>query len=566
MEAVGFEPKCRTNRNVQLTLKNFYKTKGKLLPEGKRKTSQNDPKKVPSGHNLVILPVSFEFEINTLAKENVNLFMRLNVPQLSIERVYMDMVDMCENIRIKAPELSEMVTANGAVSRMLSEHWWRRALRNLFTLEIESKAIVENRVNYYSSIYVSNRGLGIHRENRLRNRRLLEQMKATNEEGQELTLAELSDSSISNPENRRNELMCRLAGTEEYAKELGHKAVFATVTCPSRMHSTLQSGKPNPKYDGTMPNDAQRYLVKLWACIRAKFDREGIKVYGFRIAEPHHDGTPHWHPLLFGTTAHLERAVEIIRHYTLLEDGNENGAKKYRFKIEYIDWRKGSAVAYVAKYISKNIDGYKLDTDEYGKDAKNSAERVRAWASIWKIRQFQPIGQPSVTVWRQLRKLKELKGDELAVEGTWLAANVGDWCAYIKAMGGIDCYKGQHTVAISKIWCEDENEYGDPLGWIINGVISKGVFVNTKLHEWKISQVDKSNNSKVQDKAEPGGPPSGGIGESVSCIENKSMTSFGCNLHQEPRASVDDGGCSPWSSVNNCTDSYQKPSVRPPPN
>ncbi|RLL52177.1 replication endonuclease [Mariprofundus sp. EBB-1] len=471
-----------------------------------------------------------------MAEKNANLCFRLIGSSTSSLIAFGRLSDLCQMLGIHAPDLSDSISVNGAVQRMISEHWWRRALRKLFAREIEAKAIVENRVNLFKSIYVSDEGLSIHREQKQRNRKMLEKVIAVNEEGKELTLAELADTSVSNPVNRRNELMCRIAGFEKYSLEKGHIALFWTITCPSRMHASLsKSGRSNPKYDGTTPAQAQKYLCDLWACIRAKFDRMGIKLYGFRVVEPQHDGTPHWHLLVFLPDRDQEQATKIVRAYSLMEDGHESGADKYRFKVEAIDRSKGSAAGYIAKYISKNIDGHEVEKDLYGNDAKNSSERVTAWASIWNIRQFQQVGGPSVSVWRELRRVREPSVNDPKLGDAWLAANSGDWCAFIHAMGGLECSRKDQTVNLSKEWSDDENQYGDPLGWLVNGVESSREYLCTRLHDWKIELRSTSKADELQ------------------CAEH--ATRAHSTAAQRP----------PWSPVNNCTGALQSTSNRPPP-
>lgn len=145
---------------------------------------------------------------------------------------------------------------------------------------------------------------------------------------------------------------------------------------------------------------------------RAAISRAGIHVFGFRVVEPHHDGTPHWHMLLFMRPQDVDTVRDILCYHARITDSEElqtPNALKARFHVEAIDPAKGSATGYIAKYISKNIDGFALDgeqDEETGENLRDMAKSVSAWASRWRIRQFQQIGGAPVTVWRELRRLR----------------------------------------------------------------------------------------------------------------------------------------------------------------
>ena len=359
------------------------------------------------------------------------------------ERTYTAIADRVQALGLTPPVVKGERTHGGAVRRMIDPQWWRRQLRRTHGRGVEDVAIKIGIVHKRADLYASNESVTRRRQQKARNRKILESVLAVNELNQQYTLQELADVSVSIPVIRRGELMTRMAGFEQVADRLGHMGVLITLTCPSRMHARdAATGEVNPKYDGTTPREAQAYLCKVWARARAAIARGNRAVYGTRVAEPHHDGTPHWHMLLHFEAEAYPWVIGRLWHYAMEADGTEPGACEHRLNVKLVDKSKGTGTAYMAKYISKNIDGYGLDrVDEDLTGARNPSEcaaRVDAWASTWGIRQFQQIGGPPVTVWRELRRHQE--GMSAGVLGScWASADNGNWCGYVEHQGGPTC-------------------------------------------------------------------------------------------------------------------------------
>ena len=334
-----------------------------------------------------------------------------------------------------------------AIARMTDSLWWRRKLRIHQARLLEHEAIGLGYVHRAAQIYASDATVERRTQQRKRNAQALAETDLENvDTGQVYNLAQLADLSVSNPKIRRGELMVRIKGFEHIADGLGHVSEFVTVTTPSKFHpKTTNDGRvvDNPKWNGANPRDAQKYLTQLWARTRAKLARENIRVYGFRIAEAHHDATPHWHMLLFMAAQHRQRFREIVSEYGLAEDGHEPGAQKNRVNFVAIDPSRGTAAGYIAKYVAKNVDGggYQVQDDVEGEgyETVNTSPRIEAWASTWGIRQFQQIGGPPVGVWRELRRTEISAAVSQVVRDAHSAADSGNWRRFVEVMDGPTC-------------------------------------------------------------------------------------------------------------------------------
>lgn len=313
----------------------------------------------------------------------------------------------------KYKEQSEL-SALQDISKLISEKWWCGRLNKIRKIMREHLAIAMGQVSSKASPYASWDCVREHQAQQTANYEYIKQCQLLDEEtGEEADLWDMVKKSVANPAIRRHELMVRCRGCEDIGNELGLQGLFLTLTTPAKYHNSYKKGGFIGHWNGASPRDAQTYLNNVWQRIRAKLGRKDIRWFGVRVAEPHHDGTPHWHLLIWVKPEDKELVTEIFVDYATKEDKHELFDKQGKFDhsarcdVGEIDPELGTATGYIAKYISKNIDGFAMDdevSDETGKSVKDMAKNVSAWKSRWNIRQFQFFGGAPVTTYRELRR------------------------------------------------------------------------------------------------------------------------------------------------------------------
>ncbi|MGO4746845.1 replication endonuclease [Serratia quinivorans] len=391
--------------------------------------------------------------------------------------------------------------AVAALSRLTSDRWWLRRLKMQRMQWREALLIAIGNVSRSTSPYASRQAI---RDVKARRQSNLDYLRRCDLEntltGERIDLMEKVLGSIANPAIRRMELMNTLAGIEAYAAHNHHVGLFVTLTLPARFHPTRTTGghgkaRFNHRWDREdfTPKDGQRYLVGQWSKMRTAFKDRQLQVYGIRVVEPHHDGTPHWHLLLFTPQSHRQAVIDILLRYALQQDAEEPGAQENRCHHKHLN--RGGAAAYMAKYVAKNLDGYALEGEidhETGTPLCETAYAVSAWASTWRIPQFHPFGLPSIGAYRECRRIR---GQSLSqqfderTEAVRAAADAGDFAGYIDAQGGANVPRSNQWVRVARDVSPTLNSYDEQVQKVV-GIYSPHLgsdrIYRTRTLQWRI--------------------------------------------------------------------------------
>jgi hypothetical protein len=234
---------------------------------------------------------------------------------------------------------------------------------------------------------------------------------------------------IRTAEMRFSELYTLVKGQETYFTKKGYIPLFVTLTSPSEFH-------PNPSvgagaWDGSSVSDSHRWFNENWQNARASLAKDGIRLDGFRVTEPHADGAEHWHLMCYVKKEDMENARSTISEYFA------HSPHAATFKADFsknVEGKKATAASYMMKYLIKTLNSKACAGTSAANDQlfSSEADAADAWRSTWGVRSFQFFGTlfGKQTLWRELRRL-DTQPAEPAAEKLWRAARGGRAALFI---------------------------------------------------------------------------------------------------------------------------------------
>lgn len=246
-------------------------------------------------------------------------------------------------------------------------------------------------------------------------------------------------------------LYVQMLAVDDLARRRSMVPVFITMTLPPRQHPNPGHGLP---YDGLdwmdapAPAETDAALAGQWARFRARLSADGVPLLGPRVIEPHKDGCPHLHALLYVQS--MNQADLMDEHLQAVCPEPVAG-KRIASKLEYIDRKKGSAATYIMKYLIKCLPAHEeaaeqadgtITGDDDPDHLAHHAE-VQAWGSERRLRRFAWLGLHGMrTVWQRVRNMTGDEADAApdSVGKAHAAMKAGEWGNALEALEAMHAF------------------------------------------------------------------------------------------------------------------------------
>lgn len=310
---------------------------------------------------------------------------------------------------IAAEDAAEPVPATEAEierSRRESPAWWRRRIRKDIGRGEAHVAAMLGMVGG-NSPFVSHYGFEGWKGMKDRTGKWAEGQAMASPDGKLVPIVDLIADAR---EARKSQLYAMTVAMQEHARHLGYEAVFLTLTLPGEWHPNAvnQTTRTTPYDPSLSPWAANRKLRGLWHCVMAACNRATrrrlrVRLFGVSVVEPHKDGTPHLHVMLY---VHPDDVARLEGHI------GDHFPGERQATIKRWEQREGgaSAASYVMKYVMKTLDGEVdaalTDDADADPDGHDSGERYAAWASRLGLRRFSLVGLARGTIgrWRAIHR------------------------------------------------------------------------------------------------------------------------------------------------------------------
>ena len=334
-------------------------------------------------------------------------------------------------------------------------------------------------------VYVSDWTLARWRFRQEAGRKFLEQQQIVDTSTGEM-ICTAADAADSGQRSRRATMVALVHGLREIARRDGLVPVAVTLTLPPQHHPKPALGKNG--YDPAItPADMFTELQARWHRVVALLRKRQVRVFGIWLPEPHEDGCPHRHAILWCDprgVADLQAAVEA--HFP--------GRRATDFRV--LDERSAAQVqTYVLTYALKmtaEAPTTKAEAPDGEEHLGAAFDRFRAWKSVFGgARSWGFVGLRPGTIgrWRDLFKLAQRmeRGEEIECVRTRVILRAilrRQHGSALRLMGALcdTAERKGRPAEIAGVYEDRKTAYGDTVR------IRVGVRNTRTGHEWRLKR------------------------------------------------------------------------------